>query len=191
MNQREEQRQRTLEAIRQSVDEIVTGEGPDRLTIRGVCQRAGIKHGTFYHYFSSKDDLIMDRQIRFDTYFDDLYNRRLRDMPVKDALKLYAAEYIRYIQTRLLPMLITFEKTLLSLCTKEKLPENNAQKILKRLIGERISKGEFKRDQSPESIYDFFQVFFLGIRILFCHTGGGSLPNPDLEGEIGIWIDGL
>ena len=191
MNKRELQYQRTLEAIRVSTDQIVSSEGFDKLTIRGVCRKAGINHGTFYHYFSSKDDLIMDRQKRFDTFFVDLYEDKLKHLSTQEALKFYVTEYFRYIETRLLPMLISFEKTLLSLCEAGKLGDNNAQIILFKMIKEGIERGEISSEHSAESIYNHFQIYFLGIRLRFCHTAGESLPDPLTEKEIMRWIDSL
>ncbi len=191
MNQRERQYKRTLEAIRASVDEIVTADGYDKLTIRGVCQKAGINHGTFYHYFKSKDDLILDRQKRFDTYFIDLYEGKLKNLPCRDALKLYTNEYIHYVQTRLINMLLSFESTLLSLSARGKLEQNSAQKILVKIIESGIASGEISADRTEENIYEFFQVLFLGVRIRFCHTSGRSLPSEETEREIYRWIDSL
>ncbi len=191
MNKREQQYQKTLEAIRQSVDELVLKEGFDKLTIRGVCKKAGINHGTFYHYFNSKDDLIMDRQKRFNTFFADLYETRLQHMTTRDALKLYSTEYIHYIQTRLLPMLISFEKTLLSISARGKLEENSAQTILMKIIEKGKSEGEILPEYSTESLYNLFQIFYLGIRVRFCHTYGESLPDESTEREILKWIDTL
>ena len=191
MNKRELQYQRTLEAIRQSVDELVLKEGFDKLTIRGVCKKAGINHGTFYHYFKSKDDLIIDRQNRFNTFFSDLYEKELQHLPSREALKLYTKEYIHYIQTRLLPMLISFEKTLLSLSAKGRLEDNSAQKILIKLIQSGIAEGYITSEHSAESLYNLFQIFFLGIRVRFCHTFGESLPDASTEEEILKWIDTL
>ena len=191
MNKRELQYQRTLDAIRKSVDEIVTEEGYDKLTIRGLCQKAGIDHSTFYHYFSSKDDLILDRRNRFASYFLDIYEKKLRTLPTKEALKAYTGEYIAYVQSRVLQVEIQFEKTMLSLSSKGKIEDSEAQKVLRKIIKQGRERGEFTTEASEEEIYNLFQVYFLGLRIRFCHTNGASLPDEYLTGEIIRWIDSL
>ena len=54
--------------IRAAISLIET-EGADRLTVRGVCDAAGLSIGTFYHHFRDKDDLLMS--FLRDTSFDD------------------------------------------------------------------------------------------------------------------------
>ncbi len=191
MNKREMQYQKTLEAIRNSVDEIVRSEGFDKLTIRGICRKAGINHGTFYHYFSSKDDLLMDRQNRFVSYFTELYESRLKDMDPRDALKEYTREYMSYIETRLVSMLVSLEKTLLSLSAKGKLEDTDAQIILMKIIQKGVDNRDFTEGHTAESIYNFLQMFFLGFRLRYCHTAGEPLPGKVAEDEIYKWIDSL
>ncbi len=191
MNKRELQYQQTLESIRNSVDEIIVKEGFDKLTIRGVCQKAGIKHGSFYHYFKSKDDLIIDRQKRFNTFFEDLYENSLKGLDSIEALKLYTTEYFKYIETRVQPMLISFEKTLLSKSAEGKLDEYSAQKILRKLIRGGIETGEISSRHNPDELYNYMQILFLGIRIRYCHTAGESLPDEYSKAEIFRWIDSL
>ena len=38
---------------------IIRENGADALTVRNVCDTAGLSIGTFYHYFRDKDDLMM------------------------------------------------------------------------------------------------------------------------------------
>ena len=39
--------------------ELVRRHGADAVTVRSVCEAAELSIGTFYHYFSNKDDLLM------------------------------------------------------------------------------------------------------------------------------------
>ncbi len=49
--------------------EIIQSEGAAAVTVRRVCETAGLSTGTFYHFFQNKDDLLMEfvRQGSFDT----------------------------------------------------------------------------------------------------------------------------
>ena len=38
---------------------IIRRDGAQGLTVRNVCEEAGLSNGTFYHYFQNKDDLMM------------------------------------------------------------------------------------------------------------------------------------
>ena len=61
MNYRErrrEQARRTEEAILQAAMELARADSFDRVSVRDICQRAGITTGAFYHHFRSKEDLL-------------------------------------------------------------------------------------------------------------------------------------
>lgn len=49
---------------------IIRENGADALTVRNVCDTAGLSIGTFYHYFRDKDDLMMYflKETSFDSF---------------------------------------------------------------------------------------------------------------------------
>lgn len=49
---------------------LVKKYGADSITVRNVCEEAGLSIGTFYHYFQNKDDLLMYfvREASFDSF---------------------------------------------------------------------------------------------------------------------------
>ena len=49
---------------------IIREKGADALTVRNVCDTAGLSIGTFYHYFRDKDDLMMYflKETSFDSF---------------------------------------------------------------------------------------------------------------------------
>ena len=50
--------------------ELVKKYGADAITVRNVCEEAGLSIGTFYHHFQNKDDLLMYfvREESFDSF---------------------------------------------------------------------------------------------------------------------------
>ena len=38
--------------------DILIREGVEQVTVRNVCEKAGVSTGTYYHYFKNKDDLL-------------------------------------------------------------------------------------------------------------------------------------
>lgn len=49
---------------------LIRENGADHITVRSVCDAAGLSIGTFYHHFKDKDDLMMYfvRELPFDEY---------------------------------------------------------------------------------------------------------------------------
>ena len=62
--------QNSKEKIIQTTVSIIRENGADAVTVREVCERAGLSIGTFYHYFRDKDDLMMHflRETSFESY---------------------------------------------------------------------------------------------------------------------------
>jgi AcrR family transcriptional regulator len=47
------------EQLLEAAVRIIRRDGAQGLTVRNVCEEAGLSNGTFYHYFQNKDDLMM------------------------------------------------------------------------------------------------------------------------------------
>ncbi|MBR3279768.1 MAG: TetR/AcrR family transcriptional regulator [Lachnospiraceae bacterium] len=49
---------------------LIRKYGADSITVRNVCEEAGLSIGTFYHHFKNKDDLLMHfvREASFDSF---------------------------------------------------------------------------------------------------------------------------
>lgn len=49
---------------------LIKKYGADTITVRNVCEEAGLSIGTFYHHFQNKDDLLMYfvRETSFDSF---------------------------------------------------------------------------------------------------------------------------
>lgn len=57
------------EELFRKITELITKDGFEHITIRGLCTEMGISTGTFYHYFQNKNDLITVLFDDIDRYF--------------------------------------------------------------------------------------------------------------------------
>ena len=48
----------TKERILQAAKNILQTEGYENLSIKNICEEAGVSNGSFYHHFKTKDDLL-------------------------------------------------------------------------------------------------------------------------------------
>ncbi len=56
---RQQQKSReTREKIFQAAKRILQKEGYEALSIKNICEEAGVSNGSFYHHFKTKDDLL-------------------------------------------------------------------------------------------------------------------------------------
>ncbi len=191
MNKKDQQYAKTLKAIQDATDFIVSSDGFKNLTVREVCKKAGVTHGAFYHYFSSKDDLLMDRVNRLSLHMDDYYEKKLKSLHTREALKSFIDEYIRFVMSKEVNIFVEVEKTLYSQAHKENEILWGSKRILKYLIHKAVEKGEICSLLSEDEIFEFLQTMCSGISKRYCITHGRSLPNHSLQSEINKWIDSL
>ncbi len=58
---RMKQQQKSLETktrIFQAAKRILKKNGYENLSIKNICEEAGVSNGSFYHHFKTKDDLL-------------------------------------------------------------------------------------------------------------------------------------
>lgn len=67
---RKEQARQTEQAILQAAMDLSRKQSFDKVSIREICQQAGITTGAFYHHFRSKEDLLSRGFAPLDTYLE-------------------------------------------------------------------------------------------------------------------------
>lgn len=68
-----EKTRKSREAILKAVQTLLQEKAYDDLSVRAICQKAGLSVGAFYHHFSGKDDALNQAIL--------LFNERL---PIKE-----------------------------------------------------------------------------------------------------------
>ena len=58
MSKREEQTKAVKESILKAADEILRNEGIEHVTVSRICKMANVSVGSFYHHFSSKENVL-------------------------------------------------------------------------------------------------------------------------------------
>lgn len=63
--------------ILNTTEKLMSEYGVEALTVKNLCEAAGISNGTFFHYFSSKDTLISE-------YMQFMYDKYCLDSPIPE-----------------------------------------------------------------------------------------------------------
>ena len=58
LSRQQRKSQETREKIFQAAKKILQKKGYDELSIKNICEVAGVSNGSFYHHFKTKDDLL-------------------------------------------------------------------------------------------------------------------------------------
>ena len=78
---RKEQAQQTEQAILQAATELARENSFDKVSVRDICQRAGITTGAFYHHFRSKEDLLSRGFSPLDRHMEEALSGHETDAP--------------------------------------------------------------------------------------------------------------
>lgn len=88
----------TKDKIFRAAKKILQEKGYDHLSIKNICEEAGVSNGSFYHHFKTKDDLLS-------YYIEEQpsINPELLDLPsspaeAKDAIIEVYLNYVHYCQ---------------------------------------------------------------------------------------------
>ena len=58
LSKQQKKSQETKEKIFQAAKKILQKSGYEKLSIKNICEEAGVSNGSFYHHFKTKDDLL-------------------------------------------------------------------------------------------------------------------------------------
>ena len=58
LSRQQQKSQETKAKIFQAAKRILQKKGYEALSIKNICEEAGVSNGSFYHHFKTKDDLL-------------------------------------------------------------------------------------------------------------------------------------
>nr|WP_317324861.1 helix-turn-helix domain-containing protein [uncultured Flavonifractor sp.] len=94
---RKEQARHTEQAILQAAMDLSRKQSFDKVSIREICQRAGITTGAFYHHFRSKDDLLARGFAPLDAHLEQALVGHEDDPPAL-RLRLILISYAEFLE---------------------------------------------------------------------------------------------
>jgi len=71
--------------------------GYEEVTVRDICEKAGVSIGTFYHYFPTKGHLISDTTGVLDRVANRAYMRLKPDMSADEQMQHMFTTYARHV----------------------------------------------------------------------------------------------
>lgn len=90
------QAEQTRRDILDAVKDLTKERGFEHVTVRDICQRAGITTGAFYHHFPSKEALLDQGFDSMDAHLERAMSGR-EDLPPMERLDLLMREYAGFM----------------------------------------------------------------------------------------------
>ena len=76
LTKRQQQALDTNQRIQDKAFALILERGYENITISDICGAAGVSNGNFYHYFSSKDDVLLFCYENFDKLIENEFSKR-------------------------------------------------------------------------------------------------------------------
>ncbi len=158
----------TKHKILETAKKMALEEDFESLTIRDICNEANISIGTFYHHFSSKEEMINESFLLYDRNLEVKIEEYDESKPVSSLKKLLLDQTI-YVSNFPYKLVVEYYKTLLSSSTKGALDHKRTYyKAVYHFVSLAIDKGEFSSKYSKEYLAIFFIKHIRGNLIHWC-----------------------
>ncbi len=178
MTKREQQRQETRRKVYDTSMDLFTRKGYASVTVEEICNKAGVSKGTFYYYFKSKHEVLMEEYFKIDLFLpvivDEAYDKYKSST---DRLAEVTTGSLRYIRDQ---MGVNIAKVIYhsEINPEKKKSRLSSRKrptypIVEKLVREGQKQGEFRDDFSPEEISENWFRCFRGVLYEWCLANGG------------------
>lgn len=175
LTKRKKQAMETKNRIFETAMELFAKKGYKDIKIEDICRLAGVSVGAFYHYFPSKNDLLLEMYSWADVYFAEQVRERLKHLDFPHKITAFFAIYAQYN-----------EKTGISMMKQLYHAENRLfiqkgrgmQETLAQIIADGQTAGEMVRDMPAEKITEYLFIAARGVTYDWClHDGGYDLEK--------------
>lgn len=188
---RQQQKSReTKEKIFQAAKRILQKKGYEELSIKNICEEAGVSNGSFYHHFKTKDDLLS-------YYIEDqpTVNIELLEAPenvsqVKEGIIQVYLNYVEYCRELGVDFISGYYDTKnqalnASIRTERPYPIVTVQEHVEKAIADGILKLDVKIDEFTTDI----RMLVIGNVFEWCLTGGKADFETNMSRSLGKYLD--
>ena len=166
--------QRTRESLLSAAMSLMKDRGYYGTTIRDICRKANVSVGTFYTYFTSKQDVFTDIFSAADDLFVNSVSNEIKGDTVCDKIVDYFHYYARLnLDSGIEVMKVVYNSENTWFTRKRPMHE-----VLTNLIIEGQNNGELIKDTTPEDMNFFLYTIARGCCYNWCiRDGHYSLEN--------------
>ena len=163
------QAEETRDRIYKSAINLMKTKGYENFTVSEVCRDAGVSVGSFYSYFVTKYDILVEIFKKADDYFKDVVEDNLMKGNGLDEIVLYFRYYGTYINmtgTDLQKQLFSHKSKMYA--TKGRYMVELLRKVIAR--GQEI--GDITSDMTTDEILEFLLISARGVSFDWCVKDG-------------------
>lgn len=168
-----EKTRKSREAILKAVQTLLQEKAYDDLSVRAICQKAGLSVGAFYHHFSGKDDALNQAILRFNEF---LPIKEQEHSEIQDpllALKEILLAQASYVESVGCELMMEYYRTLFT--RRGPAVGDKEQELSKRLteLLERAQEEQRVRvDRSSGEMAEYLLTYGRGLCMDWCMQAG-------------------
>ena len=191
---RKQQAENTRRKVAETALRLYASSGYDQVAVDDICREAGVSKGTFYVYFASKDQVLVEEFLALDRSYLDLLSEIDKIDTVTGRLLAFGRYSLRHISG--------LGKDYLKVAYSSQMAPGRgpsplasqaraSHEIALRLVAEAQESGELRSDLPAEEIALALVRSIRGVVIEWCLLDGGF--NLERAGEplLKILLDGL
>ncbi len=170
--------QRTRATIMESALRLFSQRGYDAVSVEEITADAGVAKGSFYTYFSTKSDIILQEFLKIDAFYRDFAAQRLASfVSASDKLLAFTEAQMRYVRDEIgnenLKILYANQASQRG-PDKIILSQDRAWvRVVTAIMEEGQEKGEFRLDLDAKRLAELFNRSERGIFLDWCIRDGG------------------
>lgn len=160
LTKRQKQAQETRRIIFENAIALFREKGFDAVTVEEIAQRAGTAKGSFYTYFRTKSDIIIEEFKTIDDYYMK-YQRNLKRYPnATERLLAFTRAQLRHVRDSVgvAVLKILYATTIMDPSAEKFLinPSRYLHTLVYEIIEYGQSRGEFRTDVTPDELASTF-----------------------------------
>jgi AcrR family transcriptional regulator len=184
ITKRQEQALETKERIYSAAIDLMDRDGFENITIADISKKAGVSVGAFYHYFTSKNDILAEIFHKADEYFSTQVITGLEKESIPEKIVEYFDHYAKFNLSSGVEMTQQLFNPKIKFFIKKDRP---MLIFLEDLIQEGQEREEIRADEDPEELSRFLFVMARGIVFEWSLYDG----SYDLEATMHKYIERL
>ncbi len=162
---RQTQAEHTRRAILEAAVHLAQQVGFDKMTIRDICQAAGVTTGAFYHHFTSKEDLLNQGFDSLDAFMESALAPYQNTLPL-ERLETLLRLYAQYMEGQGWATVARYYgRRLASPNAASMSPNRYTLRTMLECLTALSQEGALASDYTPEWTAEFFFRHFRGVVI--------------------------
>ena len=192
LSKQQQKSKETKAKIFRAAKHILQKKGYDQLTIKNICEEAGVSNGSFYHHFKTKDDLLSYYIEEQPSINPDLLDLPANADEARDTIIYVYLNYVHYCEDLGVEFMSNYytpkNQSLNPLIRTERpYPIITVQNYLKKVI----DAGIIHPDLSLDEITTDIRMIVIGNVFEWCLKSGDADFEGNLTRSLETYLNGL